>query len=129
MNNKLMLHKLMLICIKYIPCLLTSLYILYNILKALGIDIVILSFLSYVSLLPMIFMLLTSFTFQFCIYHRLPIYYMMGEDIFSYFMYTNAISVSTGWFILIQLILLGITVISAAYLKNKYNEHIKVSKR
>lgn len=127
MTNRLMLHKLMLICIKYIPCLLAILYILNNILYIIGIKFVFISCLSYLSIIPIVFILLTSFTFQFCIYHRLPIYYIVGDNLFSYFIYNNIINISIGLMLTLQILALGITVISAAYIKNKYNEHIRDS--
>ena len=127
MINRLMLHKLMLICIKYIPCLLAVLYIINNILYIIGIKFIFISCISYLSLIPIIFMLLTSFTFQFCIYHRLPLYYIIGDDMFSYLIYNNILNMSIGITLAIQILLLGITIISAAYLKNKYNEYIRAS--
>lgn len=61
------LHKVMLICLKFIPNILLIIYLVGTILSCFGIDAVCLSYIGFTSVIPNIFMIMTSVTFQFCI--------------------------------------------------------------
>ena len=70
------LYKIELYIIKIIPYTLALFYLLNTTLSYFYIDIPLISYIAGVSLLPLLFFYITSFVFRFCIYHRLPIYYI-----------------------------------------------------
>lgn len=72
--NKL-LYKLELYLLKVIPSVLAFTTLLDTILFYFGINIEVLSYLGGVSFITLLFLFISSFTFKFCIYHRLPLYY------------------------------------------------------
>lgn len=77
------LYKLEIVGIKYIPIIIAVLYFLNTILDAFGIYQDIISHLTGISLLPWCFLLLSSFVFKFCVYHRIPLYYIAVNHIIA----------------------------------------------
>lgn len=79
------LYKLELLLLKSLPLGIGLCYLLNNILSYFDIDILIFSILGGISIFPIAFILVSSFVFKFCIYHRLPIYYIILSDILNYY--------------------------------------------
>ena len=122
-------HKLLLLYLKYLPSIIAILYLLGSIFTHYGIFAIWLSGICYISFLPLIFMILTSFVFKFCIWHRLPLYYVGTCNILNFIIYSIP-DIFTSTFILwVNICLFGIMALLGAYLKNKYNEQIKNTKR
>lgn len=76
-------YKIFLLILKYLPILLGVCYMINTFLYYIGIDIAILSILSGVLILPLIFILIASFVFHFCLYHRIFLYYIAFSDIIN----------------------------------------------
>lgn len=74
------LYKILLILLKYIPIIIGVGYMLNTLLLLLGIDLAILSRLIGISLLPWLFLYISSFVFKFCSYHR-SFYIMYWQSI------------------------------------------------
>lgn len=77
------LYKIEIIGIKYIPFIIAIMYFIDTILDAYEIEIDILSHLFGTSFLPWCFLLLSSFVFKFCLFHRIPLYYIALNHIIS----------------------------------------------
>lgn len=123
------MKRIFLIVIKWIPFIMCLLIILNLIFDLIGIPTIIFSILGDSSLITILFILLASFLFQFCIYHRLFIYYILLYDIISWLDYILIFGFKSKIFILINLILFIIICIIALYLHIKDNEQIKIIKR
>lgn len=94
------LYKIELIGIKYIPIIIALLYFIDTILDALEVEIDALSHLFGLSFLPWCFLLLSSFVFKFCLYHRLPLYYIAINHIISLIDYYIGIPIGLqGWIV------------------------------
>lgn len=65
-----LLYKITVIVLKILPMLLAFITLLNSILSYFNIDLVILSYIGGVSLIPMLFIYIASYTFKFCEYHR-----------------------------------------------------------
>ena len=72
------LYKILLILLKYIPIIIGVGYILNTLLLLLGINLSFLSFFIGISLLPWLFLYISSFVFKFCSYHRAFLYYVLA---------------------------------------------------
>lgn len=70
------LYKIEILGIKYIPFIIAIMYFIDTILDAYEIEIDILSHLFGTSFLPWCFLLLSSYVFKFCLFHRIPLYYI-----------------------------------------------------
>lgn len=77
------LYKIELVGIKLIPMIIALLYFIDTILDASGIDVEFISHLFGLALLPWCFLLLSSFVFRFCLFHRLPLYYIALNHLIS----------------------------------------------
>lgn len=77
------LYKIELVGIKLIPMIIALLYFIDTILDAYGIDVEFISHLFGLALLPWCFLLLSSFVFRFCLFHRLPLYYIALNHLIS----------------------------------------------
>lgn len=70
------LYKIELWVIKYIPMVLALVCFINTTLSYFDIDLTIFSYIGGISILPLLFLYLSSFVFKFCIYHRLPLHYV-----------------------------------------------------
>ena len=114
-------YKVFLFINKYLPYVISLLYMINTILYLFGIDLVIFSILGGMSILPMIYFISVSFTFRYCLYHRLPLYYVILNDSINWLEYTVGIPITNTMFISISLILMLLTIIISTilYLKEK----------
>ena len=78
--NKL-LYKVTVIVLKILPMLLAFITLLNSILSYFNIDLVILSYIGGVSLITILFIYVASYTFKFCEYHRIFLYYIVVTQI------------------------------------------------
>lgn len=114
------LHKLLIIVIKYIPMTISMFYILNTILCWLGIDAPVLSNIAGVSLFTWLFIYLSSVIFQFCIYHKMFLYYILIEDLLNIYDFYFGIPISNVKILEIHSVLIGILLFSIlfVYLNN-----------
>lgn len=114
-------YKAFLFINKYLPYVLSLLYMVNTLLSLSGIDLIIFSILGGLSLLPIIYFITVSFTFGYCLYHRLPIYYIIINDIINWLDYYIGIPISDMYFIAGSIVVMFIFIITTTilYLKDK----------
>lgn len=93
-----------------------------TILLFLGIDLAVMSLFAGVSLLTWLFLLLASFVFKFCAYHRTFLYYVLTIDVINWIDYLITIPISTYMILTIESIIAGITLIIALWLYVRNNK-------
>lgn len=112
------LYKIELYLIKIIPMTIAGIYLTNTILSYFCIDLPILSLIGGMSLLPLLFLYISSYVFRFCAYHRMFLHYIVINDVSSYFdYYTDGVFFSNRAFFLAQIIIAGIFMYVIAYLK------------
>lgn len=114
-------YKIFLFINRYLPYVISLLYMVNTLLYLFGVDLAIFSILGGMSILPMIYFISVSFTFKYCLYHRLPLYYVILNDSINWLEYTIGIPITNTMFISISLILMLLTIIISTilYLKEK----------
>ena len=118
-------YKFLLIFVKYSPWLLGFIYFLGSILLYFNIYTSILSWIGFTGLLPIIILYLNSIAFEFCIWHRLPLYYIFICNILNILNWLGyPILLGYSWYFII----FGFLILCGAYLKNKHNEKIRTIK-
>ena len=114
-------YKVFLFINKYLPYVISLLYMVNTLLSLFGIDLIIFSMLGGLSLLPIIYFISVSFTFRYCLYHRLPIYYIILNDSINWLDYHIGIPIPDMYFIagsiVVMFIFIVVTII--LYLKEK----------
>lgn len=116
------LYKLEMLLLKTIPFVLALFQFIRTICFILGITTPIFAELASVSLLPLIFLYLSSYTFKFCEYHRVPLHYIVLNNILNSLDYHFQFAITDYDFILIHSLLFGFVSILCGILKLKWNE-------
>ena len=119
--NKL-LYKLEIISLKFIPYILAILCFINTILLNIGIVMSLLNAIGFVSPIVLIFLYLSSYTFKFCEYHRVPLHYIVLNNILNSLDYHFQFAITDYDFILIHSLLFGFVSILCGILKLKWNE-------
>jgi hypothetical protein len=76
-------HKLLLATLKFIPMVTAVMYFLNTLFAFFGIDTPLFSHISGMSLLPWLFILLATYVFRFCAYHRMFLWYILITDLLN----------------------------------------------
>ena len=116
------LYKIELLLIKVIPFIIMFCYVLNSILYYFDIEVIFLSTFSGLSILTWIFLYISSFVFKFCIYHRLPLYYILTIDIINYYDYLIGLPISDKRLFVLDIIIIGIFLLFIVYFKFKQHE-------
>ena len=98
------LYKVFLTSLKYIPHLIGTLYYLYTILN-LYLNVSFINYIINLSILPLLYILISSFVFKFCIIHRIPIYYILILNLINIIWDTNSIMIKKSYVVVIYTIL------------------------
>ena len=113
------LYRLELYLIKIIPMLLALCYFTNTTLSYGGVDVPLLSLIGGISILPLLFLYLSSYVFKFCSYHRMPLHYIVISDCIAYYDIYIGIPISYRTLFSLHCIIAGIFLFLTLYLKFK----------
>ncbi len=117
-------HRLLLITLKILPMVISLCYLLNTLFSYFCIDTSLLSMLSGMSLFPWIFILIATYVFKFCIYHRMFLYYILLSNILSIYDFYIGIPISNIETVMLHLIVFGIFLFLVLYFYVKRNKKI-----
>ena len=117
------LYKAFLLLLKFLPFLLAIISVLNTVLSYFTIDLVILTYLGGISLLPVLFMYLAAFVFRFCIYHRIFLDYTVASNILTVYDYYIGVPVTDAGIMTLQLVLFFAACVVALIAHLKYKKH------
>ena len=125
-KKKKSLYKVFLLLLKFLPFLLALVSVLNTVLSYFCIDLVILSYIGSVSLLPLIFMYIAAFVFKFCIYHRIFLDYTIVSTGLAVYDYYIGIPITDTSIVTLQLVLFFIAIVIAliAHIKEKKHDEV-----
>lgn len=124
-------NKLFVITLKYAPAIM-SLCCMANTTGAyFGYDMGFLSYISGISVIPWVFLLLASRVFRFCVYHRFMLYYIAIDNIINIIDYYIGIPVRDYSILMIHYVVLGVVMLAAVYKHTKkvHNERKRQNKK
>lgn len=117
------LYKIEIGLLKIIPMVLAGIYLSNTILSYfLDIDLIILSYIGGVSLLPLIFLYLSSYVFRFCIYHRVFLHYITLNELILTLDTHIGLPISDLEYFCLQMSIFGISLFLFLYLYVKSNK-------
>ena len=117
------LYKIEIGLLKIIPMILAGIYLSNTILSYfLDIDLIILSYIGGISLLPLIFLYLSSYVFRFCIYHRVFLHYISINEIILILDTHIGLPVSDLEYFCLQMSIFGLSLFLFLYLYVKSNK-------
>ena len=114
--DRITLHNLEIKTIKVIPMFLALVAVANTTLSYFDIDWPILSYIGGVSILPLIFLYLSSYAFQFCEYHRMFLHYVTLTWILNIIDYYWGIPVSDKNMFLIYMVITGVFLFIVLYM-------------
>ena len=118
------LYKVELYLLKIIPILLAGIHLANTVLSYYGIDIILFSYIGSVSLIPLIFLYISSYVFKFCEYHRMFLHYIVINNAINIYDYYVGIPIDAKELLITHLIISGICLIITLYLYVKTNKKI-----
>lgn len=121
------LYKVLIITLKYIPMVISFMYIINTILSYFYINLSVLSNIAGISLLPWLFMYLSSVVFRFCLYHKMFLYYILITDLINITDYYIGIHIGNLELLMLHSFITGISLFIILYLYVKSNR--KTSRR
>ena len=119
---KVSLYKIEVYLLKIIPIILALLDILNTFLSLFYIEAPIISYIGGVSFLSLAFLYLSSYVFKFCEYHRMPLHFIVVNNITNIYDWYIGIPIDLIEMILVKLTLIGITIFLIVYLHEKSNK-------
>lgn len=96
--------------------LLALIAFLNTVLSYFDIDLVIWSYIGSVSLLPLIFLYMSSYVFKFCEYHRMFLHYVVVTNVLNVYDYYVGIPISDRELLVLHMIVAGISLFVILYL-------------
>ena len=118
------MKKWFLILVKWIPFVLSILVVIQILCNLIGMPAIFCSILGDTSLLPLLFILIASFLFKFCLYHRMFIYYIFTNNIICFIDDKYEIPISYRSYLVLHLIIAAIFLFIILYLKFKLCKHL-----
>ena len=118
-------YKLFLGLLKILPMLLAGLFLLNTILSYFYIDLTIISYLASVGFFPWLFIMIASYLFHFCEYHRMFLWYIMANNILCWADYEYTLPISNRDYFLIHIIIAGLFLFLVLYFHQKYRSSLK----
>jgi hypothetical protein len=88
------LYKVELYLLKVMPMVIALVYLVNTVSSYLGIDLPILASIAGMSLIPLIFMYVSSYVLRFCGYHRMFLHYIVVNDIINIYDWYIGINIS-----------------------------------
>ena len=111
-----LLYKIELFLLKIIPMLMVVCSACNSILSYFDIEVVIINYIGGVSLLPLIFLYLSSYVFKFCAYHRMFLHYLLITDIINIYDYHIGIPLDNLEYLCLHMIITVLSMFIILYL-------------
>lgn len=114
--DRILLHSIVIKLLKIIPMLLALTALLNTLLSYFYMEVPLLSYIGGVSILPILFLYLSSYAFGFCSYHRMFLHYVLVNWILNIYDYYIGIPLSDKDLLMMYLIITGIFLFVILYL-------------
>ena len=117
--DRILLHSIVLKLLKIIPMLLALTALLNTLLSYFYVEVPLLSYIGGVSILPLLFLYLSSYAFGFCSYHRMFLHYVLINWVLNIYDYYIGIPLSDKELLMLYLIITGVFLFIILYLHQK----------
>lgn len=110
------LYKVELYLLKIMPMIIALAYLVNTVSSYLDIDLPILASIAGMSLIPLVFMYISSYVFRFCEYHRIFLHYIAINDIINIYDWYIGIDISDRDLFVLNMSIAGISLFIILYL-------------
>ena len=108
-------YKLFLGFLKVLPIIMAGLYLCNTILSYFDVDLSLFSYLTGVGIIPWLFILISSYLFRFCEYHRMFLWYIMANNIVCWIDEEFGLPFSDRSYFVLHIIIAGVFMFLALY--------------
>lgn len=115
------LYKITIFFLRVIPMVMAGLYLLNTVLSYLDINVLVISYIAGVGFIPWLFILLSSYMFRFCSYHRMFLWYILVNNIICEIDYSYGLPIDNWNLFILHIIIAGTFLYLILYLKLKCN--------
>lgn len=115
-------HKYFLGFLKIIPMTVAGLYLLNTVLSYFDTEWTIISYIAGLGLIPWLFIMMASYLFHFCEYHRMFLWYIMANNILCWLDYEYTLPISNRSLFLLHMIIAGIFLFLVLYFHQKQHK-------
>ena len=105
--------------LKILPMIMAGLYWLNTVLSYFDLDYSLVSYLAGVGLIPLIFIFIASYAFNFCNYHRMFLWYIVANDIICWVDYNFELPISNWNYMVLHSIVAGVFLGLILYMRQK----------
>lgn len=112
-------HKLFLGFLKVLPMIMAGLYLCNTILSYFDIDLTIFSYLAGVGFVPWLFIMVASYLFHFCEYHRMFLWYIVVNNLICWIDEDFGLPISNRSYFVLHVIIAGVFMFLALYYHQK----------
>lgn len=120
------LYKVELYLLKIMPMVIALAYLVNTVSSYFGVDIPILASIAGMSLIPLIFMYISSYVFKFYEYHRMSLHYIAVNDIINIYDWYIGISVTNIELFVLHMSITGISLFIILYLYVKSHKKLTI---
>jgi hypothetical protein len=120
------LYKVELYLLKIMPMVIALAYLVNTVSSYFGVDIPILASIAGMSLIPLIFMYISSYVFKFCEYRRMFLHYIAVNDIINIYDWYIGISVTNRELFVLHMSITGISLFIILYLYVKSHKKLTI---
>ena len=113
------LYKVFLLILRGIPYIIALCYVVVTAAFYFGLELNVIGYIGSCSILTWVFLYVSSFVFKLCKYHRIPLYYVLLNDIINVIDTYIGLPISTNSLFVLYIVLLGIIIIIYSYLRIK----------
>jgi len=119
-------RKIFLILTKYIPHVIGMLYVIYTLLSFIEIDPISIGYIASLSILPWVHLYSASYALEFCYVHRLPLYYILIDEILLVTDNYLCIPLDVYNLFMLHLLIIGLLIFGYTYYYIKFK--LKINK-
>lgn len=110
--------------VKVCPYILGLIYALNSILAYFYMETTWAGYIGHLALIPALCFISQSFVLKFCIYHRMPIYYILVNDAVNTYDYFYGINITDKGLLILNIALIWITFLSIIYFYVKHHKKV-----
>lgn len=118
-------YKLFLGFLKVLPIVMAGLFLLNTALSYFDVDWTAISYITGVGLIPWLFIMVASYLFRFCEYHRMFLWYIMANNIICWVDEEYGLPISDRGFFVLHISIAGVFLFLVLYFHQKCGRNVK----
>lgn len=116
-------HKLFLGFLKVLPMVMAGLYLMNTVLSYFNIESRVFSYLSSIGIIPWLFIMIASYIFKFCEYHRMFFWYIMVNNLICWIDERYTLPIDNWSYFILHIAIAGLFLFLVLYCHQKCRKY------